>query len=61
MNVAIQMTDKVWDFLKSAVGELGSFLRSKVFLVIVILVALYFGVLNVDTLRGFVESLKELF
>ncbi len=55
------MTDKVWDFLKSAVGEIGSFLRSKVFLVIIILVALYFGVLNVDTLRGFVESLKELF
>ncbi len=55
------MTDKVWDFLKSAVAELGSFVRSKVFLVIVILVALYFGVLNVDTLRGFVESLKELF
>ena len=42
-------------------GFLNTVVRSKVFMLIVIVLAIYFGILNIETLREFAESVKEIF
>lgn len=41
--------------------EFFGFLKSRVVMVAMILTALYFGIVNLETLQGFVDAVKGLF
>lgn len=50
-----------WKFLTKLTEQFFGFLKSRVVILAVILAALYFGIVNLETLQSFVDAVKGLF
>lgn len=51
----------MWKFLTKLTEQFFGFLKSRVVILAVILAALYFGIVNLETLQDFVDAVKGLF